>query len=85
MGILKNFIESNIEASGEEVNAVKKPSASDVKKALIENGAVIEENVIFREIRHAIMKYYCSDNEFNHNYMMVILSSGDTVLARTSE
>jgi hypothetical protein len=85
LGIINNFSETNIDPTGEEVNGVKKPSILNVKKTLIDNGAVIKDDVILREIRRDIMDYYYPNNEIEDNYLHVILSSGESVLARTKK
>ncbi len=55
---MTHFLETSIQATEEEVNGVKKTSILDVKKALIDNGAIIEDDVILREIGHDIMNFY---------------------------
>ncbi len=84
-GIINSFIETNVEATGEEVDDVKKPSISNVKQALVENGATIKDDVMLREIGREIMDYYLSNNKIKDNYILVILSSRESLLARTSD
>ncbi len=56
-----------------------------MKKALSDNGAVIKDDVILREIGREIMDYYYPNIEIKDNYLQVILSSGESVLARSTD
>ncbi len=85
LGNTENFFETTIEATGEEVNGVTKPSISNVKKALIDNGAIFKDDVMIREIGCHLWDYYYPNNEIKDNNIQVILSSGESVLARTSD
>ncbi len=51
------------------------------KKNIIENGAIMGEDVILREIGRDMMEFYWKGNEIMDNYSLVILSTGEHVLA----
>jgi hypothetical protein len=62
-GVTENFFETTIEATGEKVNGVTKPSISSVKKALIDNCAIFKDDVMLREIGRHLWDYHYRNNE----------------------
>ncbi len=73
---------TEFKASGSKSDAgVQRPTVSDVREILLSFGAIIVNGVEMREIRKKIKEYY--GEEFEDNCLMVIISSGEVVYART--
>ena len=80
LGISNNFLETDnsYRRKRETINI-------GCKKTLVDNGAIMGDDVILKEIGREIFDYYWPNCEMKDNYIQVFLSSGESVLARTTD